>query len=173
MADEILVTMNGMPIIRKSDLEDLKERLIAITPEVKQAFAQMDFHVVVRHLLDGLLLEKIINKYLTSHNITASHEYQTELRYVCEDRRAALDAKYFTKRIPVTVSESEMKNFYETHKEDMLKTPDDEQKYIPYEEIRDRIKQRLEEIKRGEVAMKEIESLKKEFDVKINEDFLK
>jgi hypothetical protein len=173
MADDVLVTMNGMPIIKKSDLEDLKERLIAITPEVKQAFAQMDSHVVVRYLLDGLVLEKIINKYVTSHNITASDEYQTELRYLYEDRRTALDAKYFTKRIPVTVSESEMKNFYETHKEEMLKVSDDEQKYVPYEQVRDRIKHRLEEIKRGEVAMKEIEELKKEYDVKINEDLVK
>lgn len=164
MEDDVLVVMNGVPVVKRSDLEEEKKRLFMVHPQVKEALDRFDQSRAKdfdREILDGLVLEKIIHEYLRSHNITTSDEYQTELRYLCEDRRIALDAKYFTKRIAVTVSESEIKNFYETHKEDMLKVSDGEQKYIPYEQIRDRIKQRLEEIKRGEAGMKEIESLKK------------
>ena len=90
-----------------------------------------------------------------------------------EEQRRALNARYFSKPIVVTVSESEIKDFYETHKDNMLRLSVEEQTYVPYEEIRDRIKERLEDDKRGEAAMKKIEELKKEYNVEVHEDLVK
>jgi len=46
-------------------------------------------------------------------------------------------------------------------------------KYIPYEQIKDRLKEQLEQNKRVEIFGKEIEGLKKEYDVQVNDDYFK
>src|SRR3990172_3620424 len=52
-------------------------------------------------------------------------------------------------------------------------TAKEEPKYIPYEQIKDRLKEQLEQNKRVEVFGKEIDALKKEYSVEVNEDFFK
>ncbi len=52
-------------------------------------------------------------------------------------------------------------------------TAKEEPKYIPYEQIKDRLKEQLEQNKRVEIFGKEIEALKKEYDVQVNDNFFK
>jgi len=52
-------------------------------------------------------------------------------------------------------------------------TAKEEPKYLPYEQIRDRIKEQLEQQKRVEAFTKDVEELKKEYAVEINEDYFK
>ncbi len=49
----------------------------------------------------------------------------------------------------------------------------EEPKYIPYEQIKDRIKQQVEQTKRLELLEKKINELKQEYAVTINEDYFK
>ena len=176
MLDDVLVMMNGIPIIKRNDIDQEKKRLFTLNPDLEEAWIRLDTFdtkEIDHNLLHGLVTEKIINEYLVSHNITTSDEYLTELKYMYEEQRRALNARYFSKPIVVTVSESEIKDFYETHKDNMLRLSVEEQTYVPYEEIRDRIKERLEDDKRGEAAMKKIEELKKEYNVEVHEDLVK
>jgi len=50
-------------------------------------------------------------------------------------------------------------------------TAKEEPKYVPYEQIREALKQQLEQNKRVEVFAKEIEALKKEYAVEVKEDY--
>jgi hypothetical protein len=43
--------------------------------------------------------------------------------------------------------------------------------YLPYDQIKDALKQQLEQNKRVEVFAKEIDDLKKEYAVEVNEDY--
>ena len=52
-------------------------------------------------------------------------------------------------------------------------TAKEDPKYLPYEQIRDRIKEQLEQQKRVEAFTKDIENLKGEYAVEINEDYFK
>jgi hypothetical protein len=52
-------------------------------------------------------------------------------------------------------------------------TAKEEPKYIPYEQIKDRLKEQLEQNKRVEIFTKEIEGLKKEYAVEVNEEYFK
>lgn len=52
-------------------------------------------------------------------------------------------------------------------------TAKEEPKYVPYEQIKDRIKEQLEQQKRVEVFTKDVEKLKKDYAVEINEEYFK
>lgn len=52
-------------------------------------------------------------------------------------------------------------------------TTKEEPKYIPYEQVKDKLKQELEQNKRVEIFEKEINDLRKEYAVEVNEDYFK
>ena len=52
-------------------------------------------------------------------------------------------------------------------------TTKEEPKYIPYEQVKDKLKQELEQNKRVEIFEKEINDLRKEYGVEVNEDYFK
>lgn len=52
-------------------------------------------------------------------------------------------------------------------------TAKEESKYVPYEQIKDRLKQQLEQMKRSELLEKKINELRQEYAVTVNEDYFK
>lgn len=261
MTGEVLVKIQGVPVITTDSLAQVKEDLLKANPQLRQGLAAIDPMVIDRNLLDGLVVEKIIDQYLTTNKINTSKEYQAELEALYDAQRKALNVKYFGEKIAIAVSDSEIKDFYDTNKETMLKisqggvaasgiefadaaaanafvarvksspggfkkaaqddglnakikdfklvnsqsvgidaqlrdkiaaiktvpatemfevngafwvvnaTEKEEPKYVAYEQIKDRIKEQLEQQKRGEAGMKEIEKLKQEYAVEINDDY--
>jgi hypothetical protein len=263
MTGEVLVTMRGVPAITTDSLEKEKEKLLKANPQLKQALAFMDSREVDRNILEGLVHQKVVDAYIIDNKIDQQPAYQAELRDLCESMERMLNSKYFSERNPVSVSEADMKNFYEANKEKTLRisqggiaatgiefadgaaarafaaraktspggfkkvaqddnlnakikdfklvnnqsvgiddklrdkivaiktvpsieifeingmfwvinaTSKEEPKYVPYEQIRDRIKEQLEQQKRVEVFTKDVDALKKEYDVQINEEYFK
>ena len=263
MTGEVLVTMRGIPAITTDTLAQEKEKLLKANPQLRQAIAFMDAREVDRNLLDGLVHQKVVDEYIVSNGIDKTAAYQAELKDLYESMERMLNSKYFSERNPVSVSESEIRSFYDANKDKSLrvshggvaatgiefadgaaarafaakaksspggfkKTAQDEglnakikdfklvnnqsigideqlrdkiaaittvpsievfdvngtfwvvnatakedAKYIPYEQIRDRIKEQLEQQKRVETFTKDVDNLKKEYDVKINEEYFK
>lgn len=52
-------------------------------------------------------------------------------------------------------------------------TAKEEPKYIPYEQVKDQLKQQIEQNKRVELLQREIDVLRKEYAVEVNEDYFK
>jgi PPIC-type PPIASE domain len=52
-------------------------------------------------------------------------------------------------------------------------TTKEEAKYVPYDQVKDKLKQELEQNKRVEIFEKEINNLRKEYGVEVNEDYFK
>jgi len=52
-------------------------------------------------------------------------------------------------------------------------TAKEEPKYIPYEQVKDKLRQELEQGKRMELLQKEVDTLRKEYAVEVNEDYFK
>lgn len=263
LTGDVLVTMKGVPVITTDSLEKEKEKLLKANPNLKQAIAFMDAREIDRQILEGLVHQKAIDEYVIANKIDQTAAYQAELRDLYESMERLLNSKYFTERNPVTVSEGDIKNFYETNKDKSLKlsqggvvatgiefadgasarafaaraktspggfkkvaqedglnakikdfkqvnnqsigideqlrdkiaamktvpsvevlesngifwvinaTAKEESKYVPYDQIKDRIKEQLEQQKRGEAFTKDVENLKKEYGVEINEDYFK
>lgn len=261
LTGQVLVSMNGMPTITTDSLAKEKEKLIKANPQIKQAMAFIDAKELDRNILDGLVQQVIIDEYINTNKINETSTYQEELQDLYQSMERMLNAKYFSERNPVSVSETEMKNFYDTNKDKSLKisqggivatglefkdgatarafaaraknsslkkvaqddgllekvkdfkvvnkqsigideplrdkiaaittvptidvmevngtywvinaTAKEEPKYVAYDQIKDRIKEQLEQQKRMEANTNDVEKLKKEYAVEINEDYFK
>lgn len=263
MTGEVLVTIKGVPAITTDSLAKEKEKLLRANPQIRQAIAFMDTKEVDRSLLDGLVHQRIIQEYLMSNGITDSAQYQADLKDLYEAQKQLLNFKYFSERIPVSVSDAEIRNFYDANKDQSLRvshggvaamgiefadgaaarafaaraktapggfkkvaqddglnakvrdfklvnnqsagideqlrdriaaiktvpsievfdvngafwvvnaTAQEDPKYVQYEQIRDRIKEQLEQQKRVEAFTKDVDKLKGEYSVEINEGYFK
>jgi len=265
MTGEVLVTIKGMPAITTDTLMVEKEKFLKANPQIKQALGFMDPKAFDRNLLEGLIGQKIADEYVTSQKINQTAAYKTELKDLCESMERMLNAKYFSEKKTVSVSDSEVRAFYDANKDklrgvmtspggvmatgiefadgaaarafvsrakaapggfkktaqddglnakikdfklvnpqsigidELLRdkvtgiktvpsvelfevngkfwvvnaTAKEEPKFIPYEQIKDKLQQELEQNKRVELFEKEINELRKEYAVEVNEDYFK
>jgi len=157
MDNKVLVTLKGNPIITVGDLIVEREKFLSENPRLRQALAYMNAQEIDRNILEGLISQKLVAQYIADHNIT--------------------QADFFREGQAITLSDDEVKSFYEEHKDaipalhvpqDQITGPQDS-KYVPYDDIKDRLKDELEENKRIEFFAKKIDVLKKEYDVVVDE----
>jgi len=262
LTGDVIVTMNGKPIITSGILEEEKENIFKSNPQIRAAIAFMDPKVLDRNLTDGLVGQAVVDQYVKEQKLNQSDEYKAELRDAQKAIERMLNAKYFSQKFKVSVTDAEVKDFYETNKDTMpglllsqggvvasgiefddegiakefaakargnfKKAADDaglsskikdfkmvnsqsigidsalrdkiiaikhvpsveiipvgksfwvinatakeEAKYRPFEQLKDNIKQELEKNKRGEMFEKEVNELKKKYNIVINEDYFK
>lgn len=173
MADDVLVTMNDVAVITRDDVEKKKEKIFRQNPRIQQAMQRMDPRELDRNILEGLINQRLIDEYIVSHKINQSSQYQMKLKDLYDDQREFLNSRYFIERNSVTVSEDEIKNFYEENKDKHFRISyDDDQKaveYVAYEIIKDKIREEIEQQKRHELFIKDVENLKKEYAIEIKQ----
>lgn len=173
MADDVLVTMNGIAVITRDDVEKQKEKIFRQNPRIQQAMQHMDPQELDRNILEGLINQRLIDEWIASHKINESSQYQMELKDLYDDQRGFLNSRYFSERNAVIVSEDEIRSFYEENKDKHLRVSDGDDKapeYVPYDQIKDRIREQIEQQKRYELSIKDVENLKKEYAVEIKEE---
>jgi len=268
MAGEVLVTMQGVPVITTATVAEEKEKCLNANPQIRQALQFMDAQAQERFendILDGLILQKIVNKNIDEKGITQTAKYKSELKALYEAMENVLNGKYFNEMIKVDVSDAQVNDFYQEYKDqlrgimtsaggvattgisfdngaaarafasraktmpggfkkvaqddnlnaqikdfkvvnaqstgidELLRdkimgiktvpsievfevdgkfwvvnaTSKEEPKYIPFEQIKDTLRQKLEQDKRVELVQKEIDKLRNQYDVKVNEDYMK
>lgn len=263
MTGDVLVTIKGAPAITTDGLDKEKEKLLKANPQIKQAIAFMDPQELDRNILEGLISQRLIDEYIAANKINETNEYKEALNDLYDAQKQFLNLKYFSERNPVSVSESEIRNFYEANKDKQLRvsqggvaatgiefadgaaarafasraktspggfkkvaqddglnakikdfklvnnqsvgideqlrdkiaaiktvpsteifevngmfwvinaTSKEDPKYLPYDQIKDRIREQLEQQKRVESFTKDVENLKKEYGVEINEEYFK
>jgi PPIC-type PPIASE domain len=265
MTGDVLVTMKGVPIVTVDTLAVEKEKVLKANPQIRQALAVMDPKPFERDLLDGLINQKIAAEYVRSQGIDQTDAYKKELKELYEAMENILNARYFNDMKKVTISDAEVRNFYEEHKDKMRgvmtsqggvmasgiefdneaaarafatraktapggfkkiaqddnlnvqikdfklvneqsvgidellrdkivgmktiptievfdvngkfwvvnATVKEEPKYLPYDQIKDRLKQDLEQNKRVELLQQAIDELRKQYAVEVNEDYFK
>ena len=262
LTGEVIVTMNGIPIVTSDSLTSEKNKLIEANPQFKMMLAMMDPKQFERNLSEGLMNQAIVDKYIEDKNISSSQEYISELQEGYKAVERMINTKFFSQDSQVTVSDADAKSFYDKNKEIMpdllvsrggvhavginfdtrvaaeeflklaeksdletaaasqgvqgkladfklvndqsigipekikteilsstkvpattIITENDnahwvvrlsdkqEAQYIPFEQIKSQIKEYLEKEKRTELFDKEVEQLKQEYNIIINEDY--
>jgi hypothetical protein len=261
---EAIVLFDGRPAITVDSLKEEKEKLLKSNPQLKMMMAFMDEKQLDRNLAEGLMNQLIVDKYVEDNNIASTADYQSELEEGYRAIKRMINTKYFSQIFPVTISDTDVKKFYDENKDvmpnlllskggvkamgisfdkeadaqafttkvkekkgdiqaaakesgsadkvkdfklvndqslgvdegvrakitamktfpstEMVKATDgtfwvvvgsgkEEQKYRPYEQVKEDLKQYLEKEKRAERFEQEIDRLKKEYNVAFKEDY--
>lgn len=112
--DAVLVTMDGKPVITESMLQEKFNQVLEDNPQLKAILPLMPN--AKQDLLNAMVSEAIINKYAAQKGIENNPQYQKELACMIESVKSMLKSKYFAVDHPVTVSDAEVKKFYEENK---------------------------------------------------------
>jgi hypothetical protein len=118
-AENVLVTMNGKPVITTEILKSEKEELMESNPQLRSIMAFIDAKQLDRNLVEGLTSQAIVDRFIAEHNINTTKEYQQELERAIKSIKQMLNAKFFSQHFDVSVSDSDVRNFYEQNKQSM------------------------------------------------------
>lgn len=114
---EVLVTLGGKPMVTIKHLEEELEQLIAQYPELKQVLPMMPD--AKRNLLMGMLSQIIVDEWVARNLHNKDPEYTNEAKRMSREAQRVVNQKHFSKHHPVEVSDSEVKKFYDKHKDMM------------------------------------------------------
>jgi len=119
LTGEILVSIDGKPLVSADSLRHEKDKLLKSNPQLKAMMAFMDSKQFDRNLSEGLLNQAIVDRFIADRAINKQAEYLLEMEEGYKAIERMLNAKYFSQEFPVTVSIDEVKSFYEKNKEAM------------------------------------------------------
>lgn len=163
MADDILATMKNGVVITREDLAAAKEIFFKKNPRMKSI--AMDNPDADPHFLEGIIIEKVIDEYINRQKINETEVYKKTLRDAYEFARHMVNSEFFSQQFNITISETELKDFYDTHQ--------DEIKELPYDTVKDKLRENLHQSKLYELCHQKFEELKKEYGVQVKESYSK
>lgn len=113
---EVLVTIDGKPLITKGMLEFEKKRLLEANPQLQAMIALMDEKQLDRNLMEGLISREVIRKYVKDNHVEESEKYKNEFDMVLGQVKDALNTRYFMESLEVNVDDAEIQAFYDQNK---------------------------------------------------------
>lgn len=116
LTGDVVATMNDEPIVTTDSIAAAKEELLKSKPELRSVLPFMDPKVLDLNLTNGLVSQAIVDEYVREKGIDKTAEYQKELADIIKNMKRILNAKFFSQQYNVSVSDAEVKNFYETNK---------------------------------------------------------
>lgn len=109
---DVLVEMDGKPVVTMADLDRDYQQVLQEQPQLAS------FEPFVKaNLLQGLVQQAIVDRYIQEQGIndTAQYKKDKDLMMSLIDRR--LNVKYFRDAFPVTVTDAEIKEYFEKNKD--------------------------------------------------------
>lgn len=119
---DVIVTMDGKPLITKQMVEIQKERIMK-HPQYRAMLAQADSDQVNQFVAHNMIGEKIIDKDIRDSGIDKTAEYKDDIAAMESGLKQAINIKYFGQKFPATVSEAELKEFYDKNKAMLMTSP--------------------------------------------------
>lgn len=163
MKDTVLVTLKGKSIITQEDLDQEKEYWsqdpqLQDSEDEEAGTGYLGSPAFEQNCLEFLIQRKIADEYIVANKIDETAEYQKQLSKAINN----LHRELLNDTINVPVTEAEVRSSYEEWNSGRS-----------FEEDREMIEKVLKKQKFRPYFDEKIEQLKQEYDVKINEDFLK
>jgi hypothetical protein len=116
MTGEVIVTMNGKPIITSDVIAVEKENVMKSKPEFRAALSFMDPKILDRNLTEGLISQAVVDEYVVEQGLDKTVDYQKELADIMKNMKRILNAKFFSQKFAISVSDAEVSKFYEANK---------------------------------------------------------
>lgn len=117
LTGEVLVTMRGEPIITTDTVAAYKENLIKANPQFKQTLQVVPAKQIDRYLLEGCIGDAIIDEYVVVNKINETADYKARLKDAYKTAERMVNAEIFREAQPVSVSDAEVRSFYDTNKD--------------------------------------------------------
>ncbi len=113
----VLATMEGKPLITKGMLETEKKKLLEANPQLEAMISLMDEKQLDRNLVEGMMSREAVRKYIVDNKINSSDKYKSDFEKVISQVHDALNTRYFMESLSISVTDGEVKKFYEENKE--------------------------------------------------------
>jgi hypothetical protein len=117
LSDDVLVTINGKPVVTVESYEHDFDQLLEENPQLKQVLPFMPD--ARQNFLQGLANQEIVNLYIADRKIDQRPEYKKDLERMQRSLVRVLNTKYFAAEHPVKVSDSDVHAYYDTNKDKM------------------------------------------------------
>lgn len=180
---EVLLTVKGNPVLYASDLENYVDQIVAESPQVKAILDAMPD--AQYNIFSGMVVEELLIQWANENGVYNSDGYRKDYALALKMLDRQIIQKYFQENLmkKVSVSESDAKKYYEENKNnipDLVVTPASEKDgkkqaavYRTFAEVKDSLIKMLENEKVQELYIKELESLKKEYNAQENSAYFK
>lgn len=124
VAGDVIVTMDGKPLITKQMVEVQKERIMKTSPQFKAMMAaEENADQVNQFVAQNMVGEKIIGKYIADEGIDKTAEYKDDIAAMESGLKQAINIKHFGQKFPVIISEAELRDFYDKNKAMLMTSP--------------------------------------------------
>lgn len=111
-----LVTQDGRTLISVESLSAEEEKIFKANPQLKKLSAYMGENELKRSLLQGLVSQEVMKEYINKQGIDRSGDYQADITAAYTDVERMINTKYFSQAFPVSVSDAEVRKFYDENK---------------------------------------------------------
>lgn len=173
--DIVLATLQGEPIVTAKSLQEEKNALLQAHPGINIPEEVLNSKGFERKLLWDMVNQILIDKYVIAHKINETEAYKKDLDAAIKNSIRAVNMKYFNATKESSVSDDEIKAFYDAKREEnpeyisfeQLKTHGD------FDFIKAELKKEVDEYKKFEFLNQEIEKLREKYHVQTNEDYFK
>lgn len=114
-----VATMGGKALITEKSLQKEKRDLIESNPQLKAMINYMDGKQFDRNLTEGLVNQKVVDKYVSDNRIDQTDDYKQEYERMMKSVKQMLNTKHFSQAFSVAVTDADVQKFYDEHKNDM------------------------------------------------------
>ncbi len=119
LTGEPLITMDGKAIVTVDSLENEKNKVFEANPQLKEMLVFMPVDQLDVNLAEGLMHQAIIDRFISDEGIDKEQAYKNELLDGFKAIERMVNTKFFSQRLKVTVSDTEVRAFYEENKKDI------------------------------------------------------
>jgi parvulin-like peptidyl-prolyl cis-trans isomerase-like protein len=117
LTGEVLVTMNGKPIVTVDSLKVEEDKLLEANPELKQMLAFMDQSQLDRNLAEGLMNQAMVDQAITEKGINKTDAYKKEIKEGFKAVERMINTKFFTQSFNIKISDADIRTYYDANKD--------------------------------------------------------
>lgn len=114
---QVLVSVDGVPVITVESLKAEKDKLLAANPQLKAMMAFMDPQQFDQNLLDGLTNQVTVDKWIIQNGVANTQNYKNELQEGYKAIERMVNTKFFSESLKISVSDADVRKFYDTNKD--------------------------------------------------------
>lgn len=117
LAGDVIVSLDGKPLITTESLKKDKADLMASNPQLKMMLPHMDEKQFDKTLIDALTSQAVVERYIRDNKLDQKQEYKDELALTIKSITHMFNNKIFSSQLKSNVSDAEINAFYEQNKD--------------------------------------------------------